>query len=165
MKTNKSDEISNRNSVPILAWDFHCEYLRELKAVLTDLKKVNKISTQFKWNEENLAIEERLKNEAVLVTDADLKIVFASNGIKKMTGYGEEEILGKTPKIFQGPATSKTVLKEIREAIKLQKPFEKTIENYRKDGRTYKCKIKSSPVFNVKGQLTHFIAFERDLSA
>ncbi|SHL74165.1 PAS domain-containing protein [Flavobacterium chilense] len=165
MKTNKSDEISNRNSVPILAWDFHCEYVRELKAALTDLKKVKKISNQFTWNEKNLAIEERLKNEVVLVTDLDLKIVFASNGIKRMTGYAEEEILGKTPKMFQGPATSKTVLKEIREAIKLQVPFEKTIENYRKDGRTYQCKITSSPVFNLKGQITHFIAFERDLSA
>jgi PAS domain S-box-containing protein len=164
MKKANSDDVSHRNSVPILAWDFHYEYLNELKAVFADLKRVNKISNQYTWNEKNLEIEERIKDEVILVTDLNLKIVFASNGIKRMTGYSEVEVLGKTPKIFQGPKTSKTVLKEIREAIKLQVPFEKTIQNYRKDGRTYKCKINGSPVFNLKGQLTHFIAFEKEVA-
>jgi PAS domain S-box-containing protein len=164
MKKANSDDVSHRNSVPILAWDFHYEYLNELKAVFADLKRVNKISNQYTWNEKNLEIEERIKDEVILVTDLELKIVFASNGIKRMTGYSEVEVLGKTPKIFQGPKTSKTVLKEIREAIKLQVPFEKTIQNYRKDGRTYKCKINGSPVFNLKGQLTHFIAFEKEVA-
>lgn len=162
MKTNKTEEVSHRNSVPIMAWDFHCEHLRELKAILTDVKKVKKISNQFTWNIHNLEIEERIKDEVVLITDLDLKIVFASNGIRKMTGYREEEVLGKTPKMFQGPATSKAVLKEIKQAIQQQIPFEKIIENYRKDGRTYKCKIKASPVFNLKGELSHFIAFESE---
>jgi PAS domain S-box-containing protein len=164
MKKTNSDEISHRISVPILAWDFHYEYLNELKAIFADLKKVNKISNQFTWNEKNLEIEQRIKEEVVLVTDLDLKIVFASNGIKRMTGYKEEEVLGKTPKIFQGPESCKSVLKEIREAIKLQIPFEKTIHNYRKDGRPYKCQINGSPVFNLKGQLTHFIAFEKEVA-
>ncbi len=66
--------------------------------------------------------------------------------------------------MFQGPKTSKVVLKEIREAIKLQIPFEKTIQNYRKDGRTYNCQINGAPVFNLKGKLTHFIAFEKEVA-
>jgi PAS domain S-box-containing protein len=164
MKKTNSEEISSRDSVPIMAWDFHCEYLRELKAVFADLKKVKTISDKYIWNDQNLQIEERMKEEVVVITDLNLKIVFASSGIRKMTGYKEEEVLGKTPKLFQGPITCKTTLKEISEAIKLQIPFEKTIENYRKDGRTYKCKIKSSPVFNLKGKLTHFIAFEKEVA-
>lgn len=163
MKNNKSEESLSRNSVPILAWDFHCEHVRELKAAFADLQKVKKISTQFTWNDKSLKIEERIKEEVVLITDLNLKIVFASNGIKKMTGYKEEEVLGKTPKMFQGPTTSEATIKEINEAIKQQIPFEKTIENYKKDGRTYKCKINSSPVFNLKGKLTHFIAFEKEV--
>lgn len=164
MKANKFEEVSNRNSLPIMAWEFHCEYLKELKAALTDLKKMKKISEKFAWNDVNLDIKARIQDEVVLVTDLDLKIVFASNGIKKMSGYKEEEVLGKTPRMFQGPTTSKTVVEEMREAIKLKIPFEKTIENYRKDGRVYKCKINASPVFNLKGKLTHFIAFEKEVA-
>jgi len=160
MKNIHSDEISSHNSVPIMSWDFHYEYVNELKALFSDLKKVNKISSQFAWNEENLKIEERIKDEVVVITDLDLKIVFASNRIKKMTGYKENEVLGKTPKMFQGPETCPTALQEIREAIKLQLPFEKTIENYKKNGESYSCKINGFPVYNLKGKVSHFIAFE-----
>ncbi|SHG57290.1 PAS domain-containing protein [Flavobacterium defluvii] len=162
MKKNSSDETANRTWVPILALDLHYEYLNELKAVFADMKKVNKISSQFTWNEENLKIEERIKDEVVLITDLDLKIVFASNRIKRMTGYYEEEVLGKTPKMFQGPATCKTVLNEIKEAIELKVPFKKTIQNYKKDGRTYTCSVDATPVYNSKGEISHFIAFEKE---
>lgn len=166
MKSKNSDDPLQRHSVPILSWDFHYEYLNELKALSTDLKRVSQISDEFIWDEKTLNIQERIKHEVVLVTDLELKIVFASSGIKKMTGYKEEEILGKTPKIFQGPATSKKDLKEIKEAVKKQIPFAKTLENYRKNGQTYKCKIDASPVYNLKGEISHFIAFEKqDLSA
>jgi hypothetical protein len=47
-------------------------------------------------------------------------------------------------------------------AIQLQVPFEKTIENYKKDGEIYKCKIDSVPIFNLKGELSHYIAFESE---
>ncbi|MDQ6528705.1 PAS domain-containing protein [Flavobacterium sp. LHD-85] len=166
MKNRNSDDPLQRNSVPILSWDFHYEYLNELKALNTDLKRVSQISNEFIWDENELNIQERIKNEVVLITDLDLKIVFASSGIKKMTGYKEEEILGKTPKMFQGPATSQKDLKEIREAVKKQIPFAKTLENYRKNGQTYKCKIDALPVYNLKGEISHFIAFEKqDLSS
>lgn len=162
MKKNSADEIANRTLVPILALDLHYEYLNELKAVFADMKKVSKISSQFHWREENLKIEERIKDEVVLITDSDLKIVFASKGIKKMTGYAEEEVLGKTPKMFQGPQTCQSVLKEIKDAIKQKIPFKKTIENYKKNGETYKCQVDAIPVFNQKGKLSHFIAFEKE---
>lgn len=162
MKKTNSDENINRNSVPILAWDFHYEFMNELKATFSDLKKVKQISNKFTWNEQSLDIRERIKDEVVLITDLSLKIIFASSRIKIMTGYSESEILGKTPKMFQGPATSMSVLKEIKEAIDLQLPFEKTIENYRKDGRTYKCNIDAIPIFNLKGNISHFIAFEKE---
>lgn len=166
MKNTNSDDFLQRNSVPILAWDFHYEYVNELKALTVDLKRLNEISNQFTWDEQKLNIQERIKQEVVVITDLELKIVFASSGIKKMTGFKEEEILGKTPKMFQGPATSKKDLKEIREAIKKRVSFVKTIENYRKNGKTYKCKIDASPVYNLKGELSHFMAFEKeDLSA
>jgi PAS domain S-box-containing protein len=162
MKNTKSDEIPYSNTVPLLAWDFHYEYLNELRAIFADLKKVDKISSRFKWNDKNLDIKNRILDEVILVTDANLKIVFASNGIKKMTGYAESEIIGKTPKMFQGPKTSETVLKEIKIAIQSQVPFEKILENYKKDGKIYKCKINSVPIFNLKGELSHFIAFESE---
>ncbi|WP_026727426.1 PAS domain-containing protein [Flavobacterium denitrificans] len=162
MKNSDLEDPSYRYSVPILAWDFHYEYVNELKAMASDLKKVHRISTQFSWNEKGLKIEERIKNEVIVITDLNLKIVFASSKIKRMTGYTEAEVLGNTPKMFQGPETCPTALQEIREAIQLKTSFEKTIENYKKNGKVYSCHINGFPVYNFKGEVSHFIAFEKN---
>lgn len=155
------DSNLNTSAVPLLSWDFHYESINELKTFSSDIKKIKRIAAKFKWNETDLDIKERLMNEVVVITNSEQKIIFASEGIFKMTGYTENEILGKLPKMFQGPMTSASVLKEIRIAIKKQIPFEKTILNYKKNGQTYDCIIHGVPVFNIKGVLSHFIAFEK----
>lgn len=151
----------NCNSVPILCWDFHYESINELKTFSSDLKRIKNISRKFKWDITHLDINQRLKDEVVLITDSEQKIIFASEGITKMTGYTEKEILGKLPKMFQGPMTSPSVLKEIKIAIEKQIPFEKTLLNYKKSGEIYECNIHAFPVFNNRGALSHFIAFEK----
>jgi hypothetical protein len=42
-----------------------------------------------------------------------------------------------------------------------KEPFEKKVLNYKKNGETYQCLIKGYPVFNSKGDVSHFIAFEK----
>lgn len=158
---DESDASLNCNSVPILCWDFHYESINELKTFSYDLKRIKRISRKFNWEINYIDIDERLKDEVVLITDSELKIIFASEGISKMTGYTEKEVLGKRPKMFQGPMTSTLALKEIRIAIEKQIPFEKTVLNYKKCGETYDCNIHAFPVFNKKGSLSHFIAFEK----
>jgi PAS domain S-box-containing protein len=90
-----------------------------------------------------------------------LNIVFASHNIKKMNGYEEADVLGKSPKMFQGKATNDNTSNEIRKAIVNQESFEKTVLNYKKNGDVYVCLIKGFPVFNNKGNLSHYIAFEK----
>jgi len=155
------DANLNSSSVPLLCWDFYYESIKELKIFSSDLKKIQLISTQFKWNEIDFDIKERLMNEVIVITNAEQRIIFASEGISKMTGYNEKEVIGKFPKMFQGPKTSVVVLKEIRKAIEKKIPFEKTVVNYKKNGKTYDCTIHGFPVFNLKGELSHFIAFEK----
>jgi len=155
------DANLNSSSVPLLCWDFHYESVNDLKIFSSDLKRIKHISSHFNWNDADLDIDDRLMKEVVVITNSEQRIIFASKGISKMTGYTENEVLGKLPNMFQGPRTSKAVLKEIRTAIKKQLPFEKTVLNYKKTGETYDCKIHGFPVFNLKGKLSHFIAFEK----
>jgi PAS domain S-box-containing protein len=107
-----------------------------------------------------LGFQNKLKDEVVIVTDAKLEIVFASHNMTKMNGYVEEEVIGRSPKMFQGHSSNVLTSSKIRKAIQ-QQPFEQTVVNYNKNGEIYICLIKGFPVFNIKGKLSHFIAFEK----
>ena len=148
-------------TVPVHSWNFHDEFLVSVKNFFLDLNRLNTIALQNKWIHNNWDLKSSLKEEVIIVTDSNLKIVFASHNIKKMNGYEEAEVLGKSPKMFQGKVTNLSTSNEIRKAIIGQEAFEKTVLNYKKNGDVYVCLIKGYPVFNSKGQLSHYIAFEK----
>lgn len=148
-------------TVPVYSWDFHDEFLISVKHFFLDLNRLNLIALKNKWTHNNWDLSSSLKEEVVIVTDVQLNIVFASHNIKKMNGYEEADVLGKSPKMFQGKATNDNTSNEIRKAIVNQESFEKTVLNYKKNGDVYVCLIKGFPVFNSKGQLSHYIAFEK----
>lgn len=148
-------------STPIYCWDFHNNFLDEVKNFFVDFNTLNLIASQNKWAENKWDLKNSLKEEVVIVTDATLKIVFASHGIKAMNGYNPEEVIGNSPRMFQGEATNAITSNEIRNAVLQLEPFEKTLINYKKNGETYVCLIKGFPVFNTKGELSHYIAFEK----
>ncbi|TRX02229.1 PAS domain-containing protein [Flavobacterium gawalongense] len=148
-------------TLPVFSWDFHHEFLHELKNSFLDLSKLNSIASQNKWIQNNWDLKTRIKEEVIIVTDAKLSIVFASHNMVKMNGYASAEVVGKSPKMFQGQETNLDTSNEIRKAIELKLPFEKTVLNYKKNGETYLCEIKAFPIFNAKGELSHFIAFEK----
>jgi PAS domain S-box-containing protein len=142
------------NSFPLTCWDFYLNSFDRLK-ILNKIVKENNWNTTWDYKEE-------LESETVIVvTDAKLSIVFASKNIVIMNGYYPNEVVGNSPKMFQGEHTNKKISKEISEAIKTQQPFDKVIWNYCKDGSLYKCHIKGFPVFDKKGKLANFIAFEK----
>lgn len=150
-----------QKGMPLLSWDLYSVFFRDLNAAQHDLSLLNQLSKEYKWNI-SLDLNEALQtNDAILVTNSNLEIVFASYGIAGMSGYQSSEVIGKSPKMFQGKETSSSKRTEISKAIATQKPFEATLVNYKKNGETYDCHIRSFPIFNKKGELTHFIALEK----
>jgi PAS domain S-box-containing protein len=50
--------------------------------------------------------------DSVLITDASAegKIIYANKSFTKLTGHDPSEIIGKTPRILQGPGTDSKVI-------------------------------------------------------
>jgi PAS domain S-box-containing protein len=147
--------------MPLLSWDLYSVFFRTLTAAQNDSALLKELANSYKWNI-NLDLDDELKtNDAILVTNTNLQIVFASYGIAGMSGYKPSEVVGNSPKMFQGLGTSAEKRAEINYAISVRKPFQATLMNYRKNGEPYECHIRSYPIFNKKGELTHFIALEK----
>jgi PAS domain S-box-containing protein len=77
--------------------------------------------------------------DSILITDAskEAKIIYANKEFKKLTGFSPDEVLGKSPRILQGPATDKAVIARLGTALKTGGRFEGKAINYKKDGTPF----------------------------
>ena len=77
--------------------------------------------------------------DSILITDAsrDAKIIYANRAFKSLTGHSPADVIGKTPKILQGPATDKKVIARLATALQKGGPFEGKAINYKKDGTPF----------------------------
>ncbi len=107
--------------------------------------------------------------EAVLITSARLEppgpqILFVNPAFTEMTGYSQEEILHKTPRILQGPKSDRAMLRRLREALGREEPFSGETVNYRKDGSEYYVEWDITPIRGSAGEISHFLSLQRNVT-
>src|SRR5215468_10705950 len=113
------------------------------------------------------AIEQ--SNEPVIIMTARLdppgpEIVFVNPAFTKMTGYALEEVVGKTPHILQGPETDRSVLVQLCKDCAEGKVFHGETVNYRKDCSEFHLEWTAGPVRDERGEVTHFVAAQQDVT-
>ncbi len=107
--------------------------------------------------------------EAVIVTDHVLdppgpRIVYVNPAFTRMTGYSADEVLGRSPRLLQGPGTDRAMLDRLRAALVAGRSFRNEALNYRKDGGEYVVEWLIAPV-RSGSRITHWIAVQRDVTA
>jgi PAS domain S-box-containing protein len=77
--------------------------------------------------------------DSVLITDASHagKIIYANKAFQTLTGHNPASVIGKTPRILQGPATDPKVIISLSKALKTGGKFEGKAINYKKDGKPF----------------------------
>jgi hypothetical protein len=108
-------------------------------------------------------------SDSVMITTADLerpgpRIVYVTPAYTKMTGYTAAEVLGKSPRILQGPKTSRAVLADLRHTLNQGQSFRGEIINYRKDRSEYVVELLIDPVRDANGQITHWVTVQQDIT-
>ncbi|NYT02022.1 MAG: PAS domain S-box protein [Methanosarcinales archaeon] len=106
-------------------------------------------------------------NDGVLIAvpgpDADhLSIIYANEAISAMSGYSQEEIVGKRLGFMAGPATDQAELDRITQARSGNRPVSVELVSYRKDGSTFWAEVNMFPVMDEDGSVTHWVSLHRD---
>ena len=94
----------------------------------------------------------------------DTPIVFVNNAFLDMTGYAQEEVLGRNCRFLQGPDTDRAVVDQIRQAVARQEQIAVELLNYRKDGSSFWNALFLTPVRNPQGELIYFFSSQLDVS-
>ncbi len=119
-----------------------------------------------KDNDGSLALLQTLTEnsfDSVLITDAtaQAKIIYANAAFKKLTGYEPAAVIGKSPRILQGPGTDVKVIAKLAAALKSGKKFEGKAINYKKDGTPFIMYWRVLPI-KVGKKITAWVAIQRE---
>ncbi|MDP1596157.1 MAG: PAS domain-containing protein [Methylotenera sp.] len=102
--------------------------------------------------------------EAEPIDEPGPRIVYVNETFVKETGYTPEEVVGKTPRIPQGPKTDPAARLRMREAFKNWQPIHEDVLNYKKNGEEFWLRLSILPIADETGLYTHWIAIQHDIT-
>jgi PAS domain S-box-containing protein len=113
------------------------------------------------------ALEQTRSATCITTADLDLpgpEIVYVNPAYCRMIGRPSEEVIGRTPRIMQGPLTSRAVLDRLRADLTAGRPFAGETVNYRGDGQPYFISWRIDPVVDEDGEVRHYVATQDDVT-
>jgi len=106
-------------------------------------------------------------SNGVVIADAtrpDQPILYVNRAFTRITGYSAAEVLGRNCQFLQGPNTERDMLDALRRALRECSDVQVILRNYTKDGREFWNELSISPIRNGRGEVTHFVALQNDIS-
>ena len=103
-------------------------------------------------------------SEASLIDKPGPRIVYVNEAFVRETGYSVEEVIGKTPRILQGPKTDQATSRRIRAALEKWQPIREEVLNYKKNGETFWQSLNIFPVADDGGHFTHWVAIQHNIT-
>ena len=101
---------------------------------------------------------------AISITDARANILYANGAFQRITGYGQEEVIGHNESVLSYRVTPKLVYETLWAQIQRQRPWNGLLVNKRKDGSRYLADVTITPVVGEEGNTTHYLGMHRDVT-
>ncbi|MFG0266427.1 MAG: PAS domain-containing protein, partial [Rhodopirellula sp. JB055] len=103
----------------------------------------------------------------IVITDCsqdDHPITFVNQGFLDMTGFSEQEILGRNCRFLQGRDSDPETIQAIHRALDRGESIRELIKNYRKNGEPFWNDLYITPVHDERNVLTHFVGVQNDVT-
>jgi len=103
----------------------------------------------------------------VTLADPDLEdapIIYANKAFERLTGFGQEDIIGYNCRFLQGEDRDQPARFIISEAMKKHEGVEVTLRNYKKDGTLFHNRLKITPLFDKKNRVIYYLGVQYDIT-
>jgi len=97
---------------------------------------------------------------ATVVSDPskpDNPLIAVNAAFCALTGYTEDEVIGRNCRFLRGPDTENGQTEKLRSAVHGQHPALAELINYRKDGTPFRNAVMIAPLFDNDGNLELFV--------
>ncbi|MBU3697343.1 EAL domain-containing protein [Dechloromonas sp.] len=103
--------------------------------------------------------------DAMMVTDADEKIVRINRAFTEQTGYSAEEAIGQTPALLRSETSSEAVFKSMYDGLREQGRWRGELINRRKNGEAFPVWLTISSIRDARGMVANYVATFTDISS
>ncbi len=157
----------------VLIVECHWTLVRPDDGAPSRVLAINTDITERKRSEEHLRLLEASVahlNDIVIITEAEPisqpgpRIVFVNDAFERQTGFMRADVIGKSPRILQGPNTSREERNRIREALQKKEPVRAELINYTKSRQEFWAELDIVPLTNEDGVHTHWVSVKRDIT-
>ena len=112
-------------------------------------------------------------NDVVVITEthegqgegSGARIVFANDAFTRLTGYSLAEVLGRNPRMLEGPLTQRGEIDRIRDALQRWEPVRAELISHKKNGESFWLELEVVPVDESPRGVKHWVAVGRDITA
>jgi PAS domain S-box-containing protein len=101
--------------------------------------------------------------DVFLVTDADLRITYVNPAFQSATGYGIEEVLGRSDEFLRAPSEQEKV-RTYLDHVSQGREWIGEFINVRRSGETYQVESTVSPISDIAGRFMGYVICERDIT-
>ncbi|WP_282200699.1 bifunctional diguanylate cyclase/phosphodiesterase [Collibacillus ludicampi] len=103
-------------------------------------------------------------SEGVIITDRNRSIVSVNQAFTNITGYKQEEIQGKTPKILASGIHNREFYQEMWQSLNQYGMWQGEIWDRKKSGEFFLAEVTITAIKDETGFVTHFVSFLKDIT-
>ena len=102
--------------------------------------------------------------QATLITDSRQRIIRINKAFSEMTGYNQEDVLGKTPKMLQSGLQDSRFYSQLWKILGRDHYWQGEVWNRRKNGEVFPELLSISAVTGADGEVSNYVATFTDLT-
>ncbi|WP_256996399.1 bifunctional diguanylate cyclase/phosphodiesterase [Methylococcus capsulatus] len=103
-------------------------------------------------------------DEAILIAGADGRILRVNAAFSRITGYRQEDVVGRNPRLFKSGLHGAEFYREVWRSLEQTGRWQGEIWNRRKNGEVYPERKTITAVRSANGDITHYVAISSDIS-
>ncbi|MBH2031982.1 MAG: EAL domain-containing protein [Pseudomonadales bacterium] len=97
-------------------------------------------------------------DNAILITDAEWRIIYSNSGFTRLFGYATEQAMGSSPAAVIAPYLQPAALEALHAQLRAGQPYGSDELAYCADGQRIWCNVTVNPILDQLGVLTNTVA-------
>lgn len=136
------------------------------KKLLGTIGIIRDITTRKQTEDQVRKLSRAVEQSPIIIIITDIKgdIEYTNPRFTQITGYVHEEVVGKNLRVLKSDRISPEAYKHLCEAITKETSWRGELCNEKKSGELYWEAMSISPIKDLKGTNTHFLAISEDIT-